>query len=917
VIELDLKALLRRLNQPCRKALESAAGMCMSRGNYEVTLEHMLLVLADSSDQDVPLILRHFGIDPARMRKALTRAVEGLRGGNAGRPVFSPILLEWIQDAWLVASVELGLGEVRSGALLAALAFNKARYGSDEIQDLLEAIDPAELRRDFADIVAGSSEEATRLDVSRAAAGSAAGGGAAGERSADSALARFCVDLTARARAGEIDPVFGREREIRQIVNILGRRRKNNPICVGEAGVGKSAVVEGLARKIVGGDVPDFLENVDLLTLDLQLLQAGASVKGEFEQRLKDVMEEVKASPKPVILFVDEVHTLIGAGGAQGTGDAANLIKPALARGEMRTIAATTFSEYKRYIDKDAALARRFQLVSLDEPSPEQTVTILRGLRSVYEEAHGVYVRDDAVSAAAQLAGRYLSGRQLPDKAIDVLDTASARVKLSVGTKPATIDDLEREIGVNERERAAVARDLDAKSGGDPARLAQLDELIAKQQAQLAEMTAAWESERDAVRRVLDLRQALARAERVAEEAEDAAAAAPALAAAGEGDGAAEAPAPEAAAPPETSGDPTALQQELDEAMAALNAIQDRSGMIHYEVSPLVVAQVISDWTGIPVGNMLRGDKDAIMAFGERLRGRIKGQDHAVEALDKGMRTAKAGLQNPAAPLGVFLFVGPSGVGKTETALGIADLLFGGERFMTTINMSEFQEKHTVSRLIGSPPGYVGYGEGGRLTEAVRQRPYSVVLLDEVEKADLEVMNLFYQVFDKGQLADGEGRIVDFKNTVMVLTSNLASDIITEMGGGEEPAPLEAVTEAIRPVLSNHFRPALLARMQVVPFLPIGANIMRDIVQLKLARVAERLAQRHNMQLAYADAVVDQITRRCTEVETGARNVDHIVNSTLLPEISSRLLEMLDAESMPGNLTVDLHEDGHFAYHFH
>ena len=913
MIDLDLKALLKRLNKPSRKALESAAGMCVSRGNYEVTMEHMLLVLAESNDGDVPMLLHHYGVDPARLRKTLAHSVEHLRTGNSGRPVFSPLLLEWIQEAWLVASVELGLGEVRSGALLAALVFNRQRYGTDDLQDLLAAIEPAELRRGFQDAVAGSAEETTRLDVQRG--GEGAGGAPAGARSADSALARFCVDLTARARAGGIDPVFGREREIRQIVNILGRRRKNNPICVGEAGVGKSAVVEGLARKIVAGDVPEFLHGVDLLTLDLQLLQAGASVKGEFEQRLKDVVDEVKASPKPVIIFIDEVHTLIGAGGAQGTGDAANLIKPALARGEMRTIAATTFSEYKRYIDKDAALARRFQLVSLAEPSPEQTVTILRGLREVYEAAHGVYVRDDGVAAAARLSARYLSGRQLPDKAIDVLDTASARVKLSVGTKPAAIDDLEREIGVNERELAAVRRDVQSKSGGDPARLDELETAIAEQRERLAAMTAEWEKERNAVQRVLDLRKAMASAQTGAAAPEHTAAA---PAAGGDSAGVAvlETAADTAAAEDAVSGE-AASQADLDAAMAALTALQGEGrGMIHYEVGPEVVAQVIGDWTGIPVDNMLRADRAAIMGFAESLRARIKGQDHAIIALDNGMRTAKAGLQNPSAPLGVFLFVGPSGVGKTETGLGIADLLFGGERFMTTINMSEFQEKHTVSRLIGSPPGYVGYGEGGRLTEAVRQRPYSVVLLDEVEKADLEVMNLFYQVFDKGQLADGEGRVVDFKNTVVILTSNLATDIITEMGSGEEPADVATITEAIRPVLSGHFKPALLARMEIVPFLPIGQGIMRDIVQLKLARIADRLAERHRMRLTYDDAVIDQIARRCTEVETGARNVDHIVNGTLLPEISTRLLERLDDEQVPQGLTVGVSEEGRFTYTF-
>jgi type VI secretion system protein VasG len=884
MITVDLKALLKRLNGYCTRSLEAAAGLCVSRGNYEVTIEHLLLKLIEDPAHDFQLILRHFEVDPARVQRAIQRAVEQSQTGNPRKPVFSPLLIEWFQEAWLLASVEMNMGEIRSGVLITALLANPRRYALDAYFDELDKVSAEELRRRLVDITAGSREEATAMRVERSAAATEA-------PREDTALGKFTIDFTGRARAGEIDPVFCRDREIRQMIDILGRRRKNNPIVVGEAGVGKTAVVEGLALKIVQGDVPDILKGVAIYGLDLGLLQAGAGIKGEFENRIKAVISEVKASPQPIILFIDEAHMLIGAGGAAGGGDAANLLKPALARGELRTIAATTWSEYKKYFEKDAALARRFQLVKLDEPSADEAVVIIRGLRERYEADHRVYIRDDAVVAAATLSARYLSGRQLPDKAVDLLDTAGARAKISISAKPEAIDERERRIQTLERELTALQRDVETGMRVEEGRLAELQEEICRVRAESAALAERWKREQQLVTHIVELRQQLARQP------------GPRVGSGGDGVGS---KAPE----------PAQLKQDLEGALAELAAVQGDDPLIHFEVTPAIISQIISDWTGIPVGNMVKDEVQTILRFDDHLKQRIKGQDHAIEAIARRIRAAKAGLNNPNAPLGVFLFVGPSGVGKTESALGIADLLFGGERFVVTVNMSEFQEKHTVSRLIGSPPGYVGYGEGGVLTEAVRQRPYSVVLLDEVEKADPEVLNLFYQVFDKGMLADGEGRVIDFKNTVICMTSNLAADIITQMcANGDRPSP-EVLAAAIRPVLSAHFKPALLARLEVIPFYPISGDAMQGIVELKLSQLANRLRHSHKMRLTYEPAVVAHIAARCTEVDTGARNIDHIMNGTLLPQISAAILQKLGEDAMPHTLELGIDPEGTFTYRF-
>lgn len=867
MLTVDLKSLISRLNPHCSRALEGAAGLCVARGHYEVTVEHILARLLDGPEGDLPAIIRAFGVDAATVKSGLTRVLDELPTGNTGRPVFSPVLLEWLQSAWLIASLDLNEDRLRSGALLLALLGRPLQLTAGRYVDLLIPIGREALLARFGTATAGSAEGAPATD--RPATDEVPSGDG-------TALARYCTDYTRKAADGDIDPVFGRDREIGQMVDILARRRKNNPIIVGEAGVGKTAVVEGLALRIVGGDVPDMLREVRLLGLDLGLLQAGAGVKGEFENRLKSVIEEVKGSPRPVILFIDEAHTIIGAGNQAGGGDAANLLKPALARGELRTIAATTWSEYKKYFEKDAALARRFQPVKLDEPSVETAVLILRGLKEKYEAAHGVIIRDDAIRAAAELSSRYISGRQLPDKAVDLLDTAAARVKLLLTGKPAAVEEKERRIQALEREEAALSRDRLHGRAVDGERLTALAEELAEQREGLASITARWHRERELATEVVSLRKELAA----------------------------------------ETGKSDELHARATEATAQLAEFQGDAPLVRIEVDPEVVARVVADWTGIPLGSLRKDRAAGVLALEDGLRRRIRGQEPALAAVAEVLRSSAAGLKDPRQPLGVFLLVGPSGVGKTETALAVADLLFGGERFLTVINMSEFQERHTTSRLIGSPPGYVGYGEGGVLTEAVRRQPYSVVLLDEVEKAHPDVLNLFYQVFDKGMLADGEGRVIDFANTVIFLTSNLASEVITAHCAGDRPSTAEELAAAIRPYLSRHFKPALLARMSVVPYLTLAPDYLEEIVTLKLGRVAGRLRENSRTGLSWSPAVTARLAARCTEVESGARTIDHILRGTLLPLLSRELLVRLGTGESPEAIHLDVTDDGSFAVVF-
>ena len=861
--DVNLKSLLARLNKPLRGALEAAAGMCVSRGNPEVAVEHLMLSLLDLPSGDLAVLFKHYGVEEARVRGALTRELDRLRTGAGGRPVFSPLLVDLLSRGWLVASLELGHGDIRSGSVLIALLGDVDRFTAGSWSELLTAIPRAELMTKLDSLLIGSTEPTAFLGAS--APGVAGQSAPAG----DGMLAKFCTDFTAKAREGKLDPVFGRDPEIRQMVDILARRRKNNPICVGEPGVGKTAVVEGLALMIVEGFVPDVLKDVRLVGLDLSLLQAGASVKGEFESRLKGVIDEVKASPKPVILFIDEAHTLIGAGGQAGMGDAANLLKPALARGELRTIAATTWAEYKKYFERDAALARRFQLVKLDEPGVSTTHTMLRGLRPVYEKAHGVVIRDDALFAAAEMGARYINGRQHPDKGIDLVDTAAARVKVALASKPAELQDCERRIQEAEKALTSIARDQATGGNADPEIIATLDQRLAVDRPEAVRLTTQWQAEKSAADAAIAARNAL-----------------------------------------EKSPGDEAVKATFVAAQAKLTEIQAGKPLLHIEVSPTVIARVIADWTGVPVGSMVQDEATRLLTLETDLIRRVRGQDHVMSAVAKGIRAAKSGLKDPRQPMGIFLFVGPSGVGKTETATAIADLLFGGERFMTTVNMSEYQEKHTISRLVGSPPGYVGYGEGGVLTEAVRQRPYSVVLLDEVEKADLEVMNLFYQVFDKGTLSDGEGREIDFRNTTIVLTSNLATDLIMQACDDDELPTAEALAAAIRPQLSKHFKPALLARMTIIPFFPLKAAVLQDIARLKIAKMAARLKEAQKIDLITPDDVIVAVAARCTEAESGARNVDHIIAGNLMPLISTELLSRMGAGQKLSTLTVALAGDG-------
>ncbi len=873
MVNVDTKSLLLHLNDFCTNTLQAGAGLCVSRTNYEVAVEHFLIKLLEDSRSDLSLILQKFEIDPSGVQKKIEAAIEEFKTGNSGKPVFSPRLLDLFQDGWMIASIELQENKIRSGAVLLALLSRPLFYVTGNYADILKKINRETLIDQFWSITKGSAETLSAKEQLSPTASSSTGG-------AETFISRFCNNFTEKAKQGGIDPVFGRDEEIRQMIDVLARRRKNNPICVGEPGVGKTAVVEGLALRIVQNDVPDILKNVNLLELDMGLLEAGAGMKGEFENRLKGVISEIKASESPVILFIDEAHTLIGAGGSAGGGDAANLLKPALARGELRTIAATTWGEYKKYFEKDPALSRRFQPIKLDEPSVEDTELILRGLKPGYEDVHKVIITDAAVKAAAEFAHRYITGRFLPDKAIDLLDTGCARVKINLSSKPPSLEDKERSIQALERTKSALERDRDNNVDVDSDEYDEIIKNIEELESQADKIRENWQKEKQAAEKVLESRKELQKADKNNIELIN------------------------------------EIKNQLREADSVLLGIQGDSPLIELEVNPDVIAKVVSDWTGIPLGKMLQDEAATIIDFEKKLNERVKGQDHALGIIAEVIRASKSGIKNPDQPMGVFLLAGPSGVGKTETGLAIADILFGSEKNVVTINMSEFQESHTVSRLIGSPPGYVGFGEGGMLTEAVRQKPYSVVLLDEVEKAHLDVLNLFYQVFDKGTLTDGEGKEINFKNTVMILTSNLATDIIQEMTADEDEISVDIITSAIRPVLSEYFKPALLARMNLIPFVSLKPDAMALIVRLKLDNVKKTLMNNNKIVFSYSDKVAEQITARCTEVETGARNIDYIINTNVFPKISREILSSMTTGNIPSEILLDIDENGEFKIEF-
>ena len=913
--QIQRSVLFGRLTSTGYKSLESATVFCKLRGNPYVELVHWFQQMLQLQDSDVHRVLRHFGVDMSRLAADVTAQLDRLPRGASSLSDLSSQLDEIMERAWIFASLLFGQSRIRTGHLLVGALESRnltnALYG---MSPEFRKIKAETLADEFATITGGSPEDAETSTNDLSVSGGARPGDASAamspaEMGKQEALARYAVDLTAKAKAGTMDPILGRDAEIRQIMDILMRRRQNNPILTGEAGVGKTAVVEGVAQRIAAGDVPPSLRNVSLLSLDLGLLQAGASMKGEFENRLKQVIEEVQSSPKPIILFIDEAHRLVGAGGSAGQNDAANLLKPALARGTLRTIAATTWAEYKRYFEKDPALTRRFQVVKVEEPSEEKAIIMMRGLAGVSEQHHKVQIMDAALDAAVRLSHRYIPARQLPDKAVSLLDTACARVAISQHATPAEVEDCTRSITFLESELEIL--DREQQIGVDHAdRAAKVTAEIDAQRERLAGLTERWNQEKELVDKILELRATL---RSTGDGKVDAAS--EANQAEGDSQEPPEAEKAEDAAPP-PAADREAIFAELKEKQAQLAALQGEDALIMPCVDEQAVAAVVGDWTGIPVGRMVKNEIEAVLRLADTLEGRVVGQRHALEAIAQRIRTSRAGMEDERKPIGVFLLVGPSGVGKTETALALAESLYGGEQNLITINMSEFQEAHTVSTLKGAPPGYVGYGEGGVLTEAVRRRPYSVVLLDEVEKAHSDVHEIFFQVFDKGWMEDGEGRGIDFKNTVILLTSNVGSDLIQKMCGDPDLQPdPEGLQRALREPLRKVFPAALLGRLIVVPYYPISDSMLDLITRLNLKKIAKRLATRRGIEFTYGDELVDLVKSRCTEVESGARAVEAILTHSLLPTISREYLVRLAAGESVARVAVTV-ADGDFHYEF-
>lgn len=898
--EINLQSLFGKLNSTSYKTVESASTFCKLRGNPYVEIVHWIAQIVQLQDSDFHMILNHYKVDQAKLAADMTAALDALPRGASSLSGLSDHLEDTVERAWVYASLMYSASSIRTGHLVLGMMKTKnLRNIFLSISKEFARILPDDLAENFGDITYGSPEESlVATDGSNvgggAVPGEASGAMAPAAMGKEEALALYCTDMTQQAKDGKIDPIVGRDEEIRQIVDVLMRRRQNNPILTGEAGVGKTAVVEGFALRIARGDVPPALQGARLLALDVGLLQAGASMKGEFENRLKAVIEEVQGSTTPIVMFIDETHTLVGAGGAAGTGDAANLLKPALARGTLRTIGATTWAEYKKHIEKDPALTRRFQVVAVEEPDIPKAIMMMRGIASMLESHHKVQVLDEGIEAAVSLSARYIPARQLPDKSVSVLDTTCARVAVSQHAVPAEVDDCRKRIDALTTEMEIIDRDETAGYNVDKRR-ASVTESKAAAEAELVDLDARWEAEKVVVESILELRAKLREGNGAVDTEDD----------------------------PVGETEPTISAEERDDLMAQLKAknaeldeLQGENALILPIVDAQAVATVVGDWTGIPVGKMVSDELDTVLNLETHLAKRVIGQDHAMKMIAKRIQTSRAGLDNPNKPIGVFMLAGTSGVGKTETALALAEVLYGGEHNVITINMSEYQEAHTVSSLKGAPPGYVGYGEGGVLTEAVRRKPYSVVLLDEVEKAHPDVHEVFFQVFDKGVMEDGEGRVIDFKNTLILLTSNAGSDLIMDLCADPDLMPdIEGITKALRDPLLKIFPAALLGRLVTIPYYPLTPDMIGKITVLQLNRIQKRVTETHGVPFEYTDAVVQTIVDRCQELESGGRMIDAIVTNTMLPDISAEFLKRMMQGKSVDKVAIDA-KDGEFSYSF-
>lgn len=893
MITIDLKSLVGRLNEPSRNALEGAAGLCLSRTHYNVEIEHWLLKLLEIPDSDLLALLEKFEIDLGKLHQELNKELERMKGGNTRAPALSPSIVDITKNAWMLASVEYGHPIATSAHILTALMLDdNLRRSTVAASGELKKIKPESLR-EVARTIVGTTGESVSAAIGDTSSND--GAVASGIPSKTPSLDKFTINLTEDAKQGKIDAILGRDDEIRQIIDILIRRRQNNPILTGEAGVGKTAVVEGFALRIVSGDVPEPLKGVCVRTLDLGLLQAGASVKGEFENRLKSVIAEVKASPQPIIMFIDEAHTLIGAGGKEGQGDAANLLKPALARGELRTIAATTWAEYKKYFERDPALTRRFQVVKIEEPSEEKAINMMRSISEVLQSHHGVRIMDEAIVDSVRLSSRYITSRQLPDKSVSLLDTACARVSLSQGSTPEAVENTRRNITQCKTTIKSLERE-NATLGNHDKQISELKDEQKELEASLVEQEAQWKKEQEKVSQIHSLQKQIEEdfnAQSLSEEAlkkDD--------------------------APKQLSDDERQkIKDELHSLMNEITEIQGDVPMIQVNVGSQSIAEVVANWTGIPVGKMVSDEIESIMDLKNTLEKRVIGQPHALSAVAESIRTSRAGLTDPRKPVGVFFMVGPSGVGKTETAIALAEVLYGGEQNITSINMSEFKEEHKVSMLLGSPPGYVGYGEGGVLTEAARRKPHSIILLDEMEKAHPGVQDIFYNLFDKGTIKDGEGRDIDFRNTIIIMTSNAGEEHIRAMCAQSETLPdPDVLLDNFRPQLLNYFKPAFLGRTTVIPYYPLGDEDLIKISKINMNRIAKRVRKHYDADFSYDDDVMLHIVARCQEVDTGARNIENILTRSMLPEMAIECLSRLSNSQEISKIHVGVTEEGQFTY---